>query len=59
MSKEERQTSKKKFSLLGTSVLVSVILASSFFPLRPLVQQALIGITIIWLYVSIMTGFNI
>jgi len=50
---------KKKIKLLALSVPLGVVLVASLFPLKPLAQQALVGITILYLYVMVVTGFNI
>lgn len=58
--------SSKKFSklvnrrvILGSVVPVGVCIASIFFNLKPVFQQAMVGILFIWLYIGLMTGFGI
>ncbi len=38
------------------SVPAAAIIASAFFPLRPLAQQGMIGIVLIWVGVGVMSG---
>jgi hypothetical protein len=58
MAKQD-SSPKKKIKLLALSVPLGIVLAASLFPLRPFLQQALVGITILYLYVMVVTGFNI
>jgi hypothetical protein len=50
---------KKKIKLLALSVPLGIVLAASLFPLRPFIQQALVGITLLYFYVLLIAGSNI
>jgi hypothetical protein len=50
---------KKKIKLLALSVPLGVVLVASLFPIKPFIQQALVGITILYIYVMAITGFSI
>jgi hypothetical protein len=45
-------------AIIGLAVPVAVCVASSFFNLKPVFQQALVGIMILWFYLGLMTGFG-
>lgn len=46
------------YRLIAMAVPVGVILACVFLPLQELIRQAFVGIILVWLYVSVMTGFS-
>jgi hypothetical protein len=46
----------KHLTVYSLSVPVGVIIAN-FFPLRPVIQQALVGVVLIWFYIELMLGF--
>lgn len=56
-------SSKKLFEILkrpnviSLSVPIGVLVVSVIFPLRPLIQQVLVGVLLVWLGVEAMTGF--
>ena len=45
-------------AIIGLAVPVGVCIASLFFSLKPVFQQALVGIMFIWFYIGLMTGFG-
>lgn len=57
MSDQTRTRKGKPAQFVALSVLAGIILASAIFPLKPVMQQALIGITLIWIGVTAMVGF--
>ena len=55
------QTHTKKAQpaqLFALAILVMIILTSALLPLKPVMQQALIGITLVWIGVTVMVGFG-
>ena len=44
--------------MLALSVPVGIVIANIFFSLRLIVQQALIGVTLVWFFMMIMNGFG-
>jgi hypothetical protein len=56
MSGEKRSQRAKPAQFLALSVLVGIILTSALVPLKPIMQQALIGITLVWIGVTAMVG---
>jgi hypothetical protein len=58
MSGHIRSQKGKPAQFLALSVLVGIILTSAVFPLKPITQQALIGITLVWIGVTAMVGFG-
>ncbi len=48
----------KPGQFVAFSVLAGIILTSAVFPLRPVMQEALIGITLVWIGVTAMFGFG-
>ena len=48
----------KHLNLLSLIIPVSVLIASAFFSLQPIIRQAFIGIMLIWFGVEAMTGFQ-
>jgi hypothetical protein len=42
---------------LSFSVPIGVLVASVILPLRPVIQQALVGVLLVWFGVITMTGF--
>jgi hypothetical protein len=59
MSGQSRSRGGKPAQFMAISVLVGIILTSAFFPLKPVLQQALIGITLVWIGVTAMVGFSL
>jgi hypothetical protein len=58
--------SHKKFSklvnrktIIGLAVPIAVCAASLFFNLRPVFQQAMVGIMMIWFSVGFVYGFGV
>jgi len=47
----------KHLNLLALSIPITILIASAAFPLRPVVQQALIAIILIWFGLEAMSGF--
>lgn len=47
----------KHLNVISLSVPVGILLVSILFPLQPVVQQALVGILLVWFGVELMTGF--
>jgi hypothetical protein len=58
MSGQTRPRKGQFLSIVALSVLVGLVLTSVLVPLKPITQQALIGITLIWLGFGAMVGFN-
>jgi len=54
----DTRTPKRKISLVTIIVPAGIVIVS-LFPLRPLVQQGLVGIALIWFYLEIALGFSI
>jgi hypothetical protein len=48
----------KPRTMIALSVPVGIVIANLIFPLRPIIQQTLIGVTLIWFFVVIMNGFG-
>ncbi len=46
-------------TLVGVAVPAGICIASLFFNLRPVFQQALVGIMLLWFYIGLMTGFGL
>ena len=57
MSGQTRPKKTKFMSIVALSGLVGIVLTSALVPLKPIMQQALIGITLVWLGVAAMVGF--
>jgi hypothetical protein len=47
----------KHLNVISLSVPIGILLVSILFPLQPVVQQALVGILLVWFGVELMTGF--
>jgi hypothetical protein len=45
-------------AMIALSVPFGIVIANVTFPLKPIVQQALIGVTLIWFFVVMMNGFG-
>ena len=58
MSNQTRSKKVKPAQLFALSVLVGIVLTSALVPLKPVMQQALIGFTLIWIGVTAMAGFG-
>jgi hypothetical protein len=50
---------KKKLKLLALLVPLGIVLVASLFPIKAFIQQALVGITLLYFYVLLITGSNI
>jgi hypothetical protein len=48
----------KRLNLASLCIPIGILVANAVFPLRPIVQQAFIGIILIWFGVEAMTGFQ-
>ena len=48
----------KPRTLIALSVPIGIVIANIIFPLRLIVHQAMIGVTLIWFFVIIMNGFG-
>jgi len=46
----------KHLNIISFSVPIGILLTSVLFPLQPIVQQALVGILMVWFGVMIMLG---
>jgi|WetSurMetagenome_2_1015567.scaffolds.fasta_scaffold872198_1 hypothetical protein len=57
MSNQMRSKKAKPAQFFALSVLVGIIITSALLPLKPVMQQALIGFTLVWIGVTAMTGF--
>ena len=57
MSNQIRSKKAKPAQFFALSVLLGIVLASALLPLKPIMQQALIGFTLVWIGVTAMTGF--
>lgn len=44
-------------NLLSLSIPVGIIVANLFFPLPPVLRQALVGVILVWMFVEALTGF--
>jgi len=47
----------KHFNVISLSVPIGVLLVSALFPLRPIFQQILVGVLLVWFAVESMVGF--
>ncbi len=56
MSSRPRFQIRKTLSLSALAVLIGIVITSAFIPLRPTFQQALMGITLVWIGVTTMVG---
>jgi len=56
MSGQTRSRKVKPAQFFALSVLAGIILTSALLPLKPVWQQALIGITLVWIGVTAMVG---
>jgi hypothetical protein len=48
----------KPRAMIALSVPAGIVIANIIFPLKPIFQQALIGVTLIWFFVVIVNGFG-
>ncbi len=58
---DERKANSRRQMILKLSAMsipAAVMISATFFPLRELIRQALIGIILIWLYLGAMIGFS-
>jgi len=46
----------RHLNIISLSVPIGILLTSVLFPLQPIVQQALVGILMVWFGVMIMLG---
>ncbi len=46
-------------NLLSLSIPAGIIIANLFFPLSPVLRQALVGVVLVWLFVEATTGFTL
>ena len=58
MQPKNVRVSIKPRTMIALSVPVGILIANIFVPLRPIVQQAFIGVTLIWFFVIITNGFG-
>jgi ABC-type Fe3+ transport system permease subunit len=49
----------KRLNLISVSVPICILAISIFMPLRPLIQQGLIGVMLVWFGMEAMTGFSL
>jgi hypothetical protein len=59
MSGQTHPKKGKPAILFALAVPVGIILTSALVPLKPIMQQALIGITLIWLGVGALICFDL
>jgi hypothetical protein len=45
-------------TIFGLAIPAGVCFASLFFNLRPIIQQAMVGIMLLWFYIGLITGFG-
>jgi hypothetical protein len=57
MSGQTHPSKRRPLQIAALAVLVGILLTSTLIPLKPVMQQALIGITLVWLGVAAMVGF--
>jgi hypothetical protein len=57
MSEPTRSKKVKPAQFFAFSVLVGIVLTSALVPLKPVMQQALIGFALVWIGVTAMVGF--
>jgi hypothetical protein len=57
MSSRSRAKKAKPVQFFALSVLVGIVLISALIPLKPVMQQALIGFTLVWIGITAMVGF--
>jgi hypothetical protein len=57
MSSRSRTKKAKSAQFLALSVLLGIVLTSALVPLKPVMQQALIGFTLVWIGITVMAGF--
>jgi len=48
----------KRLNLISLIIPTGVLVASAFFSLQSIIQQAFIGIMLIWFGIEAMTGFQ-
>jgi hypothetical protein len=58
MQPKSVRVSVKPRTMIALSVPIGILVANILVPLRPIVQQALIGVTLIWFFILIMNGFG-
>jgi hypothetical protein len=56
MSSRSRTSKVKPEQILSLAVLAGIVFTSALVPLKPVMQQALIGIALVWIGVSVMFG---
>lgn len=49
----------KHLNFLSLSIPFGIITLSILFPMRPFIQQAFIGVLLVWFGVEAMTGFPV
>jgi hypothetical protein len=57
MSSPTHSKKAKPAQFFALSVLVGIVLTSALVPLKPVMQQALIGFTLVWIGITAMVGF--
>jgi len=57
MSNHKLNKFLKHLNIISLSVPIGVMLVSVLFPLKPVVQQAFVGILLVWFGVESMIGF--
>lgn len=50
----KRKSFLRRINPILWGVPICTVVATLFFPLRPLVQQAMVGVILVWLYVSLL-----
>ncbi len=58
MSEKKPGRTFKHLNLFSLIIPISVLLASAFLSLQPIIRQAFIGIMLVWFGVEAMTGFQ-
>ena len=57
MSNRIRSQRVKPAQFFALSVLAGIVVTSALIPLKPVMQQVLIGFTLVWIGVTAMFGF--
>ena len=52
------KTKLKKLNLFSLCIPLLIFIVSAFMPLKPIVQQALVGLTLIWFQVTAILFLN-
>ncbi len=48
----------RKIGLFSLIIPMGAVIASAFYPVRPIIQQALVGVVLIWLYITAILWYG-